>query len=78
MFLLQAGVSLGVLGKAIGAAIAAFAAGFGIGKIGKASLEAGARRPSARAGRTLQDDRHHRKRPYRRSLSFRNRRLSDS
>lgn len=45
MFLLQAGVSLGVLGKAIGAGIAAFAAGFGIGKIGKASLEAGARQP---------------------------------
>ena len=43
--LLQAGVSLGVLGKAIGAAIAAFAAGFGGGKIGKASLEAGARQP---------------------------------
>ena len=43
--LLQAGVSLGVLGTAIGAAIAAFAAGFGIGKIGKASLEAGARQP---------------------------------
>ena len=43
--LLLAGVSLGVLVKAIGAAIAAFAAGFGIGKIGKASLEAGARQP---------------------------------
>jgi F-type H+-transporting ATPase subunit c len=43
--LLQAGVSLGVLGKAIGAAAAAFAAAFGIGKIGKASLEAGARQP---------------------------------
>ena len=36
---------MGVLGKAIGAAVAAFAAGFGIGKIGKASLEAGARQP---------------------------------
>lgn len=45
MFLLQAGVSLGVLGKAIGAAVAAFAAAFGIGRIGKASLEAGARQP---------------------------------
>ena len=44
-FLLQAGASLGVLGKAIGAAVAPFAAGFGIGKIGKASLEAGARQP---------------------------------
>ncbi len=45
MFLLQAGVSLGVFGKAIGAAVAAFAAAFGIGKIGKSSLEAGARQP---------------------------------
>ena len=44
-FLLQAGISLGTLGKAFGAAIAAFAAAFGIGKIGKASLEAGARQP---------------------------------
>ncbi len=44
-FLLQAGISLGVLGKAFGAAVAAFAAAFGIGKIGKASLEAGARQP---------------------------------
>ena len=44
-FLLQAGLSLGTLGKAIGAAFAAFAAAFGIGKIGSASLEAGARQP---------------------------------
>ena len=44
-FLLQAGISLGVAGKAIGAAVAAFAAAFGIGKIGQASLEAGARQP---------------------------------
>ena len=44
-FLLQAGISLGTMGKAFGAAIAAFAAAFGIGKIGKASLEAGARQP---------------------------------
>ncbi len=43
--LLQAGVSLGVFGKALGAAVAAFAAAFGIGKIGKSSLEAGARQP---------------------------------
>ena len=43
--LLQAGMSLGVLGKAIGAGLAAFAAAFGIGKIGQASLEAGARQP---------------------------------
>ena len=44
-FLLQAGISPGVAGKAIGAAVAAFAAAFGIGKIGQASLEAGARQP---------------------------------
>lgn len=44
-FLLQAGLSLGTLGKAIGAALAALAAAFGIGKIGQASLEAGARQP---------------------------------
>ena len=44
-FLLQAGLSLGTLGKAIGAAFAAFAAAFGIGRIGSASLEAGARQP---------------------------------
>ena len=43
--LLQAGMSLGVLGKAIGAGFAAFAAAFGIGKIGQASLEAGALQP---------------------------------
>ena len=45
MFLLQAGVSLGVLGKAVGAAVAAFAAAIGIGGIGKSALEAGARQP---------------------------------
>lgn len=44
MLILQA-ASLGTLGKAIGAAVAAFAAAFGIGRIGKASLEAGARQP---------------------------------
>ena len=38
-------MSLGVLGKAIGAGFAAFAAAFGIGKIGSSSLEAGARQP---------------------------------
>ena len=43
--LLQAGLSIGTLGKAIGAAFAAFAAAFGIGKIGNAALEAGARQP---------------------------------
>ena len=41
--LLQA-LSLGRVGATIGAALAAFAA-FGIGKIGTASLEAGARQP---------------------------------
>lgn len=44
-FLLQAGLSLGTLGKAIGAGLAALAAAFGIGRIGQASLEAGARQP---------------------------------
>ena len=43
--LLQAGLSLGKLGAAIGAGIAVFGAAFGIGKIGAASLEAGARQP---------------------------------
>lgn len=42
--LLQA-LSLGRLGAALGAGLAAFAAAFGIGKIGAASLEAGARQP---------------------------------
>lgn len=40
-----AGLSLGRLGAAFGAAAAAFAAAYGISKIGKASLEAGARQP---------------------------------
>ena len=43
--ILQAGLSLGVFGKAIAAALAAFAAASGIGKIGKAAIEAGARQP---------------------------------
>ncbi len=43
--LLQAGLSLGKLGAAIGAGIAVLGAGVGIGKIGAASLEAGARQP---------------------------------
>ena len=43
--ILQAGLSLGVFGKDIAAALAAFAAAFGIGKIGKAAIEAGARQP---------------------------------
>lgn len=40
-----AGAALGKVGAAIGAAIAAIAAAWGIGTIGKASLEAGARQP---------------------------------
>lgn len=43
--LLQAGLSLDIFGKAIGAALAAFAAAFGIHAIGKSALEAGARQP---------------------------------
>ncbi len=42
--LLQA-LSLGRLGSALGASIAALAAALGIGKIGTAALEAGARQP---------------------------------
>ncbi len=42
--LLQA-LSLGRLGAALGAALAAMAAAVGIGKIGAAALEAGARQP---------------------------------
>ena len=40
-----AGLSVGRAGAALGAGVAAFAAAFGIGKIGQASLEAGARQP---------------------------------
>lgn len=40
-----AGAALGKVGAALGAAVAAIAAAFGIGKIGKAALEAGARQP---------------------------------
>ena len=40
-----ASAGLGRLGAAIGAGFAAFAAGYGIGHIGAASLEAGARQP---------------------------------
>ena len=40
-----AGTALGRVGAALGAAIAAFAGAFGISKIGKAALEAGARQP---------------------------------
>lgn len=47
MMILQAaaGAALGKFGMALGAGIAALAAGIGIGKIGKAALEAGARQP---------------------------------
>lgn len=40
-----AGAVLGKAGIAVVAGIAAFAAAFGIGKIGKSALEAGARQP---------------------------------
>ena len=40
-----AGAALGKARADIGAAVPAFAAAIGIGKIGKASLEAGARQP---------------------------------
>ena len=40
-----AGAALGKAGAALGAGIAAIAAAIGIGKIGKAALEAGARQP---------------------------------
>ena len=42
-----ASASLGKLGAAIGAAIAVIGAGFGIGKIGAAAMEAIARQPEA-------------------------------
>ena len=47
MMILQAvaGAALGKVGAAIGAGIAALAAAIGIGKIGHAALEAGARQP---------------------------------
>ena len=40
-----AGAALGKFGAAIGAGVAAIAAAIGIGQIGKASLDAGARQP---------------------------------
>ena len=40
-----AGAALGKAGAAIGAGVAAIAAAIGIGKIGNAALEAGARQP---------------------------------
>lgn len=42
-----AALQLSVVGRAIGAAIAAIAAAFGIGKIGKAAMEGIARQPEA-------------------------------
>lgn len=47
MMILQAvaGTALGRAGATLGAAIAAFAGAFGISKIGKSALEAGARQP---------------------------------
>lgn len=49
IILLQAAGSavLGKVGAVIGAALAAFAAGYGIGKIGSASMEAIARQPES-------------------------------
>ena len=38
---------MGKVGAAIGAALAAFAAGYGIGKIGSSSMEAIARQPES-------------------------------
>ena len=42
-----AGAALGKVGAALGAAIAAIAAAFGIGKIGKSTMEAIARQPES-------------------------------
>jgi F-type H+-transporting ATPase subunit c len=42
-----AGLQLGRFGAALGAAIAAIAAAFGIGKIGKSAMEGIARQPEA-------------------------------
>mgnify|MGYP002861187784 FL=1 len=49
MVILQAvaGAALGKVGVTLGAALAAFAAGVGIGKIGQAAMEAIARQPEA-------------------------------
>lgn len=48
-FVLQAaaGAALGKVGAAIGAAIAALAGAFGIGKIGKSTMESIARQPES-------------------------------
>ena len=42
-----AGAAMGKVGAAIGAALAAFATGYGIGKIGSSSMEAIARQPES-------------------------------
>lgn len=42
-----AGAALGKAGAAVGAALAAFAAGYGIGKVGSAAMEAIARQPES-------------------------------
>jgi F-type H+-transporting ATPase subunit c len=42
-----AGAALGKIGAALGAAIAALAGAFGIGKIGKSTMEAIARQPES-------------------------------
>lgn len=47
MMLQAAALQLGVVGKALGAAIAAIAAAIGLGKIGKAAMEGIARQPEA-------------------------------
>ena len=45
--ILVAELTLGALGAALGAGIAAIGAGFGIGKIGSSAMEAIARQPEA-------------------------------
>lgn len=40
-----AGIAISKLGAAVAAALAAFAAAFGLSRIGKSALEAGARQP---------------------------------
>ena len=42
-----AGAALGKAGAAVAAALAAFAAGYGIGKVGNAAMEAIARQPES-------------------------------
>ena len=42
-----AGAALGKVGAALGAALAAFAAGYGIGKVGTSAMEAIARQPES-------------------------------